>query len=310
MSVVQTVQLANLPGADTLPGVIALVEPIWFSWYDKAEFSVIEHAAQVACSLFEGSFPGFHACDTEYHDAKHTIAVTLAIARLLDGRNAERGAYAPELASDLVVAALFHDAGYIRKEGEEGCTGARFTREHVFRSTRFVIDHGTALGLSESRAQSVGRLIFATGLKGEFGEQAYERAEEREAGALLGTGDLLGQMSDRAYLEKLLFLYYEFKEAGFPGYETEYDILKKTFDFYETTVGRLTHTLDGVYKYAESYFLRRHGIPGNLYMEAIARQMSYLDGIVRDDSVNFRKKLKRMDFERLGANGRADALRV
>ena len=30
--------------------------------------------------------------------------------------------------------------------------------------------------------------------------------------------DLVGQMSDRAYLEKLLFLYYEFKEAGFPGY--------------------------------------------------------------------------------------------
>ncbi len=56
---------------------------------------------------------------------------------------------------------------------------------------------------------------------------------------MLGSADLLGQMSDRAYLEKLLFLYKEFREAGIPGFNTEFDIIRKTVDFYEITVQRL-----------------------------------------------------------------------
>jgi len=117
------------------------------------------------------------------------------------------------------------------------------------------------------------------------------------AGTILATADLLGQMSDRAYLEKLLFLYYEFREAGIEGYNTEFDILRKTLDFYEITQTRLETTLKGSYLYAAVHFAVRKEINYNLYMEAIEHHMEYLKRILADESTNFRHKLKRLDIE-------------
>src|SRR3979490_3394576 len=45
-------------------------------------------------ALFEGSFPGYFACDTLYHDIRHSLDVTLAMARLIDGH--ERSCAAPD----------------------------------------------------------------------------------------------------------------------------------------------------------------------------------------------------------------------
>jgi hypothetical protein len=103
-------------------------------------------------------------------------------------------------------------------------------------------------------------------------------------------------MSDRAYLEKLLFLYYEFREAGFEGYETEFDILRKTLVFYESIMHRLNNTLLSSYRYIETHFAVRHGVQENLYLKAINRQMAYLKEIIRDESSNFRAKLKRLNL--------------
>ena len=114
---------------------------------------------------------------------------------------------------------------------------------------------------------------------------------------VLASADLVGQISDRKYLEKLLFLYYEFKEAGFPGYDTEFDMLRKTIGFYEMTIARLDVELEGVRSSARKFFAERHGIDRDLYAEAMDNQMDYLRGILDDESTNFRKKLKRMDLE-------------
>ncbi len=35
--------------------------------------------------LYKGEFPGYHACETDYHDIQHILEVTLAMARLMDG---------------------------------------------------------------------------------------------------------------------------------------------------------------------------------------------------------------------------------
>src|SRR3954465_3037443 len=36
-------------------------------------------------ALFEGNYPGYLACDTLYHDMRHTLDMSLAMARLIDG---------------------------------------------------------------------------------------------------------------------------------------------------------------------------------------------------------------------------------
>jgi hypothetical protein len=297
MADVDSIQLSAFVCADDPVAVLEESSALWAALYPGRGFATVLHAFDAVRSLYAGEYPGYHACDTGYHDFKHTVAVFLAAVRLVDGCWASGAALPPLLAHDVLVAALFHDAGYIRKLGEEGYTGARFTAAHVGRSVQFIQENAKALELE--RHDDIARLVWSTGLKDEFSRQAWSSDEEHMAGALLASADLIGQMGDRAYLEKLLFLYYEFREAGIPGYNTEFDILRSTLSFYELTVARLDGPLLGMRHYARAHCRLRYGVDRDLYEDAMERQMDYLRDILDDDSTNFRKKLKRMDLEKL-----------
>jgi hypothetical protein len=141
-------------------------------------------------------------------------------------------------------------------------------------------------------------MILGTDLARPLGslERECVSEDERQGIEVLAAADLLGQMSDRAYIEKLLFLYYEFREAGIEGYNSAFDILRKTAGFYESTKARLDGPLGRVSGRSREHFAARCGIDRDLYREAIGRQMSYLDSILADDATNFRSKLKRLDL--------------
>jgi len=292
-----SVQLSRLVDGENPAAVITEAESIFRYWFNGSAWAPVNAAAAEIVDLFAGRFPGYHACDTEYHDIHHTTDVLLATARIADGLFLERGPYPAILARDLFISAICHDTGYIRAIEEAGGTGARFTSVHVRRSADFIRANASRWGLDSASAESAARMTFSTGLKGEHGEQAWVSDTEREAGAALASADLVGQMSDRAYLEKLLFLYYEFKEAGFPGYDTEFDVLRKTKGFYEMTVAMLDTGLGGIRSSVRRHFAERWGVDRDLYAESMERQMEYLQDILNDKTTNFRKKLKRMDLE-------------
>jgi hypothetical protein len=297
MSDPDSVQLATLVDGEDPNAVISEAGRILKFWFDEAVWSPIGSVASDVVGLFDGRFPGYRACDTDYHDIRHTMAVLLATARIADGLFIERSPYDPSLARDLLIAALCHDTGYIRTMDEAGGTGARFTSIHVRRSADFALANAGRWGLDDDSASRVARIIYATGLKGEYDDQAWADDAEREAGSIIASADLVGQMADRAYLEKLLFLYYEFKEAGFPGYETEFDMLRKTMSFYDMTISMLDGRFHGVRSLARRHFAERWGVDRDLYDQSMKRQIDYLRGILDDESTNFRKKLKRMDLE-------------
>ncbi len=266
-------------------------------WFDDAAWAPVAHAFATVRLLFSGLFPGYRACNTNYHDFQHTMDAFLASARLMDGAALSGVTMGMDASVNLLLAALLHDCGYIQEIDDVSGTGAKYTQAHVGRSIKFVQRHGASLGLDEGRIASICRVIECTDMKLGADEHEFASDEEKTAGYILGTADILGQMADRAYLEKLLFLYYEFREAGFPGYETEFDILRKTLDFYDGTVKRLDVGFKGFRNYERVHFRERYGIDRELYRESIERQMSYLKTILEDDSVNFRKKLKRIDLE-------------
>jgi hypothetical protein len=110
---------------------------------------------------------------------------------------------------------------------------------------------------------------------------------------MLGTADLMGQMADRTYLEKLLFLYYEFKEGGIMGYADELDLLKKTMDFYDMTQKRFTNVLGGMNKYMRYHFKARWNLDKDLYMEAVNNHIHYLEFILENHEKDYRGHLKR-----------------
>ncbi|MBU0936272.1 MAG: metal-dependent phosphohydrolase [Spirochaetes bacterium] len=274
---------------------LAEVETLWAFRFSQDGISKVKLFFAHIQKLFAGQVEGFHACDTEYHDIFHTVTVFQTTFRLLDGYISAGSIVSEDAAVDLLLAALAHDTGYIRRTGEEEGSGARYTSSHVARSADFVLEHGQKAGWTS--VDRMVRFIWATGLKNEYAAQHWQNTQESELAALLGSADIIGQMSDRVYLEKLLFLYREFREAGFPGYETEFDILRKTIDFYDLAIHRLDVDFRGVRSYARLFFRNRQQEDRDFYAEAMDHMMEYLRGILADDSTNFRKKLRRLDLE-------------
>lgn len=266
---------------------------------ESEEKKRLEHCWNLVKGLYAGNFPGYRACNTEYHDFNHTCDVFGASVRLCDGALARLQPLEPTMYADICIAAMLHDVGYIQEKTDNEGTGAKYTQSHVTRSMDFTRKYRKEFTLTEERAEGICRMISITNLSTDLVSVPFASEEEKYAAKILASADLLGQMADRTYLEKLLFLYYEFKEAGFPGYDTEFDILKKTLGFYEMTKKRLFEALDNTADLALHHFISRYGIEKNLYLESIERQIEYLASILEDDSVNFRKKLKRMDLEEI-----------
>ncbi len=290
-------QLALLVDSENSAAVLDEVQTIFNHHYRLEAFEKIENVHSVICQLFEGKFSGYRKCNTEYHNLKHTQDAFLAAARLIDGKILSGGALDECVAVNLLIAALLHDTGYIQEDFDSEGTGAKYTAVHVKRSIEFAERNSPALKLSDSDLMKVSSFISCTGLKSDH--ISTLSGDDLAAGCILGTADLIGQMSDRAYLEKLLFLYYEFSEAGLEGDDTTFEFLRKTLGFYESTMARLDYTLMRSYNYALDHFKVRFAIHENLYMTAIEKQMEYLKLIIEDEQSNFRTKLKRLDVERI-----------
>src|SRR5262245_15535891 len=90
---------------------------IFTARYPAADLNPVARAFNDVAALFEGRYPGYLACDTLYHDVRHTLDMTLATARLIDGHDRsqpESEQLGVRRAILGVVIALLHDSGYMR----------------------------------------------------------------------------------------------------------------------------------------------------------------------------------------------------
>jgi hypothetical protein len=266
MGKMHTPQLSQIIDHTSPAAMMREAAKIFCYHYRPSSFRVIHHACFWVSRLFSGGFTGYKACNTEYHDLSHTMDVFLASARLADGHNLERNVLSEELVLDLYLAALLHDVGYIQQENDLQGTGAKYTETHVERSVEFVFSNARVMKIPPRRVETVSRLIKATNISHSCEEGDFSGEDERTAGTLIATADLLGQMADRKYLEKLIFLYREMKEAGMGDFKSEFDILKSTMGFYALARERLETTLRGMYGRAAVHFQKRYGVSKNLYM--------------------------------------------
>ena len=253
----------------------------------------VEEAFRTIVGLYEGKHQGFKACNTEYHDLRHTIETFLAMARLLHGAQLNREGFTqPQIALGL-IAALFHDAGYIQEDYDAEGTGAKYTVHHEQRSAHLLERFGPEFGLSAEEIAAGRIMILGTDISMDHSRLTFPSTQIQLLCQMLMASDLMAQMADRSYLEKLLFLYHEFKEADVGGYDSELDLLKKTLNFYEFVAERLGTILDKVDKFMTSHFLVRWDISSNLYQEAIERQKKYLHQILDRPDSDPRDQLKR-----------------
>jgi hypothetical protein len=266
--------------------------------YPKRSQKPIQDAFRIVSALFQGTYPGYHPCDTPYHDLQHTMDVSLAMARLLCGyemsakRSEKLGA---ELVQLGLVVALFHDCGYVRRLGDRrNSNGAAYTKRHVSRGARFLARILPGLGMAQL-VPVARKLIHFTGYEVAVPAIPLRQSEHRVLGKLLGSADLIAQMSDRCYLEKCRDrLYLEFVAAGFAGdsskeslYRSPEDLIFKSPNFFSHVLqDRLGDVMGGMHSYAGRFFLPYK----NYYQEALEQNYEYLNRVVDERDVGLLRR--------------------
>lgn len=242
-------------------------------------------------SLFDGQYPGYLGCDTPYHNLRHSLDTALLMGRMLDGYQIFHGHTSSLLTSReatlAVVLALFHDVGYLRRCNESHLRGAQLMQEHESRSVCFVRRY-----LSDSPLACYvesAELIHATNFAYSTADVLQGHPVQQSAIAkMLGSADLISQLSDRCYLERCRdFLYQEFVLAGADrmcdanGHETVIysdgiDLLTKTLGFYDHLASkRLEQDFSGIHHVLDLHFL---GV--NPYQASIDANMNYLRKLI------------------------------
>lgn len=274
--------------------VMRAVQELFVQTWPGFSFERLETAFRDFERLFTGQFPGYYGCDTVYHDLQHSLDGTLAAARLIAGYERSHPTeeqLGPERAILGVVTALFHDAGYIRQTDDTTHrNGAEFTMSHVSRSAQFLSRYLSTVGMAEWVPVAT-QIVHFTGYEVQFDQIRLDDPLDRKLGHLIGTGDLIAQMSDRCYLEKCRDrLYPEFVLGGIAlstddtgntnvRYSSGLDLLRTTPEFFEDLMKtRLDGEFAGLYHALEVLYNGR-----NPYMDAARGNITYLEKILRTE---------------------------
>eukprot|EP01028_Stygiella_incarcerata_P012112 TRINITY_DN7281_c1_g3_i1.p1 TRINITY_DN7281_c1_g3~~TRINITY_DN7281_c1_g3_i1.p1 ORF type:complete len:375 (-),score=127.53 TRINITY_DN7281_c1_g3_i1:857-1981(-) len=195
--------------------------------------------------------------DALYHNAEHTILVTLVGQEILRGKHLKEGGVSPEDWLHFVISLLCHDIGYVKgvclkdrpkehlfdsgRDGvmikiAPGATDAALTPYHVDRGKTFVRERFKDHGLIHAD------LICANIELTRFPvpSDSDHQGTDNYAG-LVRAADLIGQLSDPRYHCKIPALFYEFQETGASeklGYKHPGDLRRKYPSFYWNVVHR------------------------------------------------------------------------
>lgn len=188
-----------------------------------------QHHAEVLESLGRLALETIANTDALYHDAQHTMLATQAGEAILLGRQHLAGDVTPAAWLHTIASLLFHDIGYLRgicsadRKGAyvidlagktvaapPGATDAFLTPFHVDRSLIFVRERFADHDLIDPEiiCANIERTRFPVP-----DDPAYREAEDYPG--LVRAADLIGQLGDPYYFQKLPGLFHEFTEAGY-----------------------------------------------------------------------------------------------
>ena len=246
--------------------------------FPQGDLEFTNRIFQLVRDCFEGRHPGYLPMRMLYHDWEHTLQVVTCFALLLS-RRASVGALPVLNERDVQIgwaAAFLHDIGYLKRQGDEIGTGAKYTTTHVERSCVFASDFLGGLGWEQDRIQAAQAMIRCTSLEVSLDSIPFSSESLRILGCALATADLVGQMASPQYIEKLPDLFGEFQEAfcaeaGLDEkcaklqFSSAQDLVLKTHGFwYHFALPRLEKDLGGLYRFLE------HSPSGrNDYLQAI-----------------------------------------
>jgi hypothetical protein len=286
-------QLANLVQMESPLAVLDEAITIITLFAPDADLLAIRSAFNQTVSLYQGAWKDTNGCNTDYHNLKHITDCFLAMVRPFHGAKEMGLRFSSRQVSRGLVAALLHDVGYLQNSEDTDGSGAKFTLSHVRRSMDFVQRHFIAFGLQESDINACMTMIHSTDLNCDAGSIPYPDKTTEQVGKMLAAADLLAQMADRTYLEKLLFLSHELDEARIANCSSELDLLRQSNDFCIRMAERFETQLSSSNRFMIHHFKARWKIDEDLYQRAIDNQQAYLSRILANPCGDPRERLRR-----------------
>jgi len=175
-----------------------------------------------------------------------------------------------------LVSILLHDAGYLKCRDDHEGSGAKHTSIHVGRGCFLVWDLLPEFGFERDEIRVVQQAICATAVGATMKQIGFRSHAEWLIGALVATGDLLGQMAAEDYPERLPALYLELREAALfsrleknTAGQSLLDLLSGTEKFFSKYVVRtLNEEWGGMHRWLET------ADGSNPYLARIQRNVS------------------------------------
>ncbi len=266
--------------------------------YPRYDFTLVEKVYKDVQRVFYGEFPGYAPIKTLYHDLSHTLEVFMCGVRLIHGVHRSGTLLTEEEINLMLLAILMHDIGYAQRRGEEVGTGAQLTRTHVQRGVKFMEHYFGERRLPSEILVDVKGMILGTEHFHPFAQIDFASERSRLLAQIVATADILGQMADRKYVEKLGFLFLEFQEAEFGNYRSMFDLMRQTPHFYRLTREKLDGVLGGIYCHLDRHFEAVFDVRRNHYIEAIENNMAYLKSVVARGEAELLTSLKRYGIAR------------
>lgn len=234
--------------------------------------------------LFKGNWPDYQACQVGYHTYQHALDVTLAALRMAGGWNKRHPdeRISPANLEAMLYAGLFHDTGYIMDKSDTEGRGGKYTFGHTERSKKIATEYMQRCHKSQALIDFVEAIIEVTDFGGRPDLSIFADSRQEVVARMVASADLVAQMADIDYMNRLHDLYSEFVEAydfhgreklrkqGVHVYDCFEDLLKETVSFYEKIIlprleylGRMDH-----------YLIAFFGEGRNPYLENIIANLS------------------------------------
>lgn len=244
-------------------------------------------------NLYGGNYPGYRQCTTPYHDLKHMTGGLLALASLISGAHASGVAFRERHATLALIAVLLHETGYIQRDDDTTGTGAKYTLVRLSRTLEFVDQYFNDNSYDATDCELCRNFIRCTDLDENIEAVPFHSEGEATLAKMVATADIIGQIADRTYLEKLLFLFQELSEVHVLGFKTELDLLENTLDSYLQARNRMENDLGNVKSYLLRHFMTRWEIDYDMYTDAIENNITYLSHLLENHRNDYREKLNR-----------------
>ncbi|MEQ8663166.1 MAG: metal-dependent phosphohydrolase [Gammaproteobacteria bacterium] len=211
------------------------------------------HVLDVVTRAADGALAAISGSDALYHNIEHTTHVTLVGLEIMRARQQRDRDVTPTLWANLAIALLCHDIGYVRGlcradtanhlatgtdgpplRNVDGASDAFLMPVHVNRGKRFVEEAFSREPLADTAFINacIERTRFPVPADAWY-------AQTGDFPGLVRAADLIGQLSDPRYLNKLAAVFFEFEEIGFnqmTGYARPGDLLSGYPGFFERHV--------------------------------------------------------------------------